>query len=120
MFNLGNIEFEFLPSGFILGSAQILIYIDNKKILYTNDFNLDVLGTSDPIEITQCDTLVLKSTYGKKKYFFPSPEIAINTVSDFIDSCFEKDLVPVLLSEPLGNSQELVKLLGERGYKITV
>ncbi|NIP37723.1 MAG: hypothetical protein GWO07_01460, partial [Candidatus Dadabacteria bacterium] len=56
----------------------------------------------------------------KKKYFFPSPEIAINTVSDFIDSCFEKDLVPVLLSEPLGNSQELVKLLGERGYKITV
>ncbi len=120
MFNLGNIDVELLPSGFILGSAQVLIYIDNKKILYTNDFNLDVLGTSDPIEITQCDTLILKCTYGKKKYFFPSPEIAVNAIADFIDDCFENDLVPVLLAEPLGNSQELVNLLGERGYKLIV
>ena len=31
LFNLGNIEVEFLPSGFINGSSQILIYSDNKK-----------------------------------------------------------------------------------------
>ncbi len=119
-FNLGNIEVELLPSGFILGSSQILVYRDDQKILYTNDFNLDVLQTSKPVEITQCDTLIIKSTYGKKKYFFPSPDIAIKTIEDFVDGCFEKDLVPVILAEPLGNSQELCKLLGDTGYKLSV
>ncbi|NIT14216.1 MAG: hypothetical protein GTN99_08270, partial [Candidatus Dadabacteria bacterium] len=104
LFNLGKIEVELLPSGFILGSAQILIYMGNSKILYTSDFNLDNLKTTVSTEITTCDTLLLKSTYGKKKYFFPSPDIAIKAIIDFIDSCFEKDLVPVLLAEPLGNS----------------
>lgn len=120
LFNLGDIEVEFMPSGFINGSSQILIYSNNKKILYTSDFNLDVLATSEPVEITQCDTLILKSTYGKKHYFFPSPEIAIKAIIDFIDNCFEKDLVPVLLIESLGNSQELAKLLGDEGYRMYV
>ena len=97
-----------------------MIYSGDKKILYTSDFNLDVLETSQSIEITQCDTLILKSTYGKKNYFFPSPEIAIKAIIDFIDDCFEKDLVPVLLAEPLGNSQEIIKLLGDGGYKMCI
>jgi len=120
LFNLGEIEVEFLPSGFILGSSQILIYLNNEKILYTSDFNLDMLATSKPLEITQCDVLILKSTYGKKKYFFPSPEVVIKPIIDFINNCFEKDLVPVLLVESLGSSQEMAKLLGDDGYRMSV
>jgi len=120
VFNLGNIEVELLPSGFILGSCQVLLFMENTKILYTSDFNLDVLQTSENIEITECDILIIKSIYGKKQYFFPSTDIALNPIIGFISNCFDQDLIPVLLVEPLGNSQELAKLLISEGYKICV
>jgi hypothetical protein len=120
VFNLGEIEVELLPSGYILGSCQVLLYKENIKILYVGDFKLDILSTSVPLEITECDQLIIKSTYGIKKYVFPSIEIAMIPIIEFINECLEKDLVPILVADMLGNAQELVYILGEKGYDLYV
>lgn len=120
IFNLGKTEVELLPSGYIPGSSQVLLYKNNKKILYVSDFKLDQLALATPIEITQCDYLIMKSTFGVKKYIFQSSEVAIIPIVEFINNCIENDLLPVLLTDRLGNSQEIIRLISEKGFDIFV
>ena len=120
VFNLGKTEVEFIPSGYIPGSCQVLLYKGNKKILYVSDFKLDLLAMATPIEITQCDYLVIKSTFGVRKYIFQNAEVAIIPIIEFINNCIQNDQVPVLLTDRIGISQEIIRLVAERGFDLFV
>ena len=120
VFNLGEIEVELLPSGYIPGACQVLLYKKNKKILYVADFKLDVLTMSTPIELTQCDILIMKSVFGIKKYIFQSVEVAIIPIIEFINTCLEREQLPVLVADRIGNSQEIIRIIGEKDYDVYV
>ena len=57
-----------LPSGHILGSAQILVESSGKKILYSGDFNMP-----NATIINDVDVLIIDSTHGESKYKSQSP-----------------------------------------------
>ena len=57
-----------LPSGHILGSAQVLVESNGKKILYSGDFNMP--GATVTCNV---DVLVIDSTHGEPKYKTQSP-----------------------------------------------
>ena len=57
-----------LPSGHILGSAQVLVESNGKKILYSGDFNMPGATV-----VGNVDVLVIDSTHGEPKYKTPSP-----------------------------------------------
>jgi len=120
VFNLGEIEVELLPSGYIPGACQILLYKGNLKILYVADFKMDVLAMSTPLELTQCDILIIKSKFGIKKYIFQSVDIAIIPIIEFINDCLEREQLPVLVADRIGNSQELIRLIGDMGYNLYI
>lgn len=59
-----------LPSGHILGSAQVLVESSGKKILYSGDFNMP-----EATVVGNVDVLVIDSTHGESRYkTSPPPE----------------------------------------------
>ncbi len=118
-FTLGGVGVELLPAGHILGSAQILIH-NGRRIVYTGDFKLEPSETAEAIEIKPCDVLIMECTFGRPAYVFPRREVAIQRLLQFIEETFEAGAVPVILAYLVGKSQEVAKLLGDRGYHVVV
>jgi Cft2 family RNA processing exonuclease len=108
---------ELLPSGHILGAAQILIQ-NGQRIVYTGDFKLKPNRTADLAEVPHCDILIMECTFGKPQYVFPPAAEVERRLIEFIESAFEDRKIPILLAYAMGKSQEVLKFLGDRGYTI--
>lgn len=100
-----DIEAELLPSGHMVGSAQVAVTISGGiKVGYSGDFNW-------PLEkVIQVEALVVDSTYGspnsKRRY---SPEDAC---SRFVELVLEKvKICPVLIKAHPGTLQRALELL---------
>lgn len=119
-FTIGSVQAELIPSGYMPGSAQIEIQKAGGTILYTGDINLRQSLVSGPARVKMCPMLIMKCKYGSPKYEFPPAEEVIGSLSEFIDSSLSSGAVPVLLAEAYGSAGELVKQLGDAGYKLGV
>jgi hypothetical protein len=119
-FTIGSVEAELIPSGYMLGAAQIEIKIAGKSLLYTGDINLRRSHTAEPVRVKGCPMVILKCTNGSPEYEFPPAEDVIRSLSEFIDRSFSSGSVPVLLAEAPGMAEELVKVLGDAGCRLGV
>ena len=109
-----------LPAGHILGSSQILIEHEGRRILYTGDCRVRESLTAEPIAVESCDVLVMECTFGRPHYVFPEPAEVARRLCRFVDGTWDEGRTPVLLAYALGKSQEAMKLLGDRGYRCVV
>ncbi|MBU8896133.1 MBL fold metallo-hydrolase [Corallococcus sp. M34] len=118
-FELGPLVLELLPAGHILGSAQLrVIRSDGRRIVYTGDLNVVPSLTAEATEVAECDTLVIESTFGHPRYRFPPRAEVLGQVESWVRAHLERGAVPVLLGYPLGKSQEAMKYLASRGFRL--
>ncbi len=115
-FDLGPLRLSLFPAGHILGSAQILVVKDGRRIVYTGDLCLSPSLTAEPAEVISCDVLVLEATFGHPRYRLPPRPEALAQVEAFVNRALAAGEVPVLLAYALGKSQEVIRYLGERGF----
>jgi Cft2 family RNA processing exonuclease len=108
---------ELLPSGHMLGAAQIMIQ-NGQRIVYTGDFRLKPGYTTEGAATTNCDVLIMECTFGSPRYSFPPMEVVEQRLIGFIEASFEDHKIPVLLAYQMGKSQEALKFLGDRGYTV--
>jgi putative mRNA 3-end processing factor len=111
---------ELLPSGHILGSAQVMIERDGLKLIYTGDFKPGKNLAADPLEVRQANILIMESTFGAPQFIFPKEWEIIERLTKFIDKCFQNGIVPVVMGYALGKSQEALKILGNLNYHISI
>lgn len=116
----GGIKVELFPSGHILGGAQILLEIEGVRIVYTGDFKLRKCLTAKKAEIKKCDILIMESTFGLPHYIFPDRKEIIDQITEFVDQALSFGHVPIFLAYSLGKAQEIMKILGNQGYKTSV
>ncbi|WP_224364284.1 MBL fold metallo-hydrolase [Hyalangium versicolor] len=117
IFELGSLSLELLSAGHILGSAQLrVIRSDGKRIVYTGDLNVAPSLTAEPVQVAECDTLVIEATFGHPRYRFPPKDEVLGQVEAWVRMQLERGAVPVLLGYPLGKSQEAMKYLSSRGF----
>jgi putative mRNA 3-end processing factor len=119
-FTLGPLSLEMHPAGHVLGSAQILIERGGRRLVYTSDVNTRPSATAEKAKPLECDVLSVPATYGLPLYRFPPREEVIVSIRQFIDACLNDGANPVLIAERVGLSQELMRVLGEAGYKLRV
>jgi Cft2 family RNA processing exonuclease len=119
-FTLGNLQVELVPSGHMLGSSQMVVDKGEKTLVYTGDLNLKKLPTTEVAYLKKCDVLVMKSTFGLPEYIFPTFEESIKPLTKFIEDAFSSHSTPVILVEPMGIGQDIIKALGENGFKISL
>jgi putative mRNA 3-end processing factor len=114
----GGARVTLVPAGHILGSAQILVEHHGQRLVYTGDFKLRPGWTSEPIEVRECDVLIMECTFGQPGYRFPPREETLGRIARWIDDVHAARAVPVLFAYATGKAQELAKALGDRGYSI--
>ncbi|MBI3180583.1 MAG: MBL fold metallo-hydrolase [Myxococcales bacterium] len=118
-FELGPLALELLPAGHILGSAQLRVTrADGHRVVYTGDISLQPPLTAEPAQLAECDTLVLESTFGHPRYVFPPRAEVLEEVEAWVRRQLERELAPILFCYALGKSQEVIKYLGDRGYRL--
>lgn len=115
-----GLKVELFPSGHILGGAQILLEIGGVKIVYTGDFKLSKCLTAKDAEVKKCDILIMESTFGLPRYIFPDRKEITERIVEFVDQAFSFGEVPILLAYSLGKAQEIMKILGNKGYKLSL
>ena len=119
-YHIDDFKIELLPSGHVLGSAQILVQRNGAKLIFTGDFKPGKNQTAAPLEIRQANILIMESTFGAPQFIFPKEWEIIERLSKFIERCFQGGIVPVVMGYALGKSQEALKILGELDYQISV
>ncbi len=113
-------KIKLFPSGHILGGAQILLEKNGVRIVYTGDFKLRGSLTAKKAEIKKCDVLILESTFGLPRYVFPPAREVHAQMVDFTESTLKKGGTPVFLAYSLGKAQEAMKILSNKGYRLSV
>jgi len=119
-FSLGNLQVELIPSGHMLGSAQIIVDKSEKTLIYSGDINLKELPTAESISIKHCNVLVLKCSFGLPEYIFPKFEESMKPLIKFIEAALSSDSTPILKVKAMGMAQDIIKALGESGFKLTL
>lgn len=119
-FTLGDMRIELIPSGYMLGSSQIVVEYKGDRIIYTGDIKLRYSSTAKYIEIRRCDYLLLKCRYGISKYLFASDRDVMDSIYEFIKESLYFDYVPVIIIDPYGKTQDLILYLLEKKLPVSV
>jgi putative mRNA 3-end processing factor len=116
-FGLGDLTLELFPAGHVLGSAQLRVMRSKIALGYTGDLCTEPTHAAERAEVMGCDVLVMESTFGHPRYVFPPKEETLAAVRRFVDDALSDGATPVLLGYALGKAQEILKFLGEAGYR---
>ncbi len=119
-FTLGPLELEMHPAGHVLGSAQLLVEREGRRIVYTHDVSTRQMATVERARPIECDVLAIPATYGLPLYRFPPREEVAAGVRAFVARALEDNATPVLFAETVGLAQELMRIVGEAGHKMRV
>jgi putative mRNA 3-end processing factor len=119
-FSLGELDLELHPAGHTLGSAQLLINADRRRLVYTGHFDLSPNRSIEPARILDCDVLVMDVDGCQPGLTRPEPEPEAAAVVAWIKRVLAAGAQPVLLADPLGPAQELAALIGAAGLTTRV
>ena len=115
---LGPLTLEMFPSGYMLGAAQLLTTIDGVRVLYTGTVCTDPLPTADPVETPRADLVIASARCVEPGLPSPLSRVAGEQVLAFVDETLSDRQTPVLLVDPLGQGQDVLRLVGEAGYRV--
>ncbi len=119
-FQLGSLKLSMYPAGHVLGSAQLLVERQKRRVVFASEVSLRKSATAEAIQIAKCNTLALRATYGLRVYSFPPRQEVLQQLRSFIDKCLAGRSTPVLIANRIGMAQELMVELGNAGYKLRV
>jgi DNA ligase-1 len=104
-----------LPSGHVLGGAQLFLEHDRGSLLYTGDFKVRPGLSCPPVEPRHAETLVIETTFGLPMFVFPPREETVAKMVAFCVDALADGEIPVLFCYSLGKAQEVVCELARAG-----
>jgi metallo-beta-lactamase family protein len=110
-----GISAEFRIAGHILGSSQVLVFVETdsetQRILFSGDLGkYDQPIIRDPVAPPACEYLVVESTYGDRIHDPEEPKIALERVIKNAALHNSEVLIPAFA---VGRAQELLYLIRE-------
>lgn len=114
----GGLRLTTYPAGHCLGSAMLLAEDGRQSVLYTGDFKLTESATAERAELVHAETLVIESTFGRPTDRWPPREDVIAQLEQLVRQTLAQEAVPVIHAYALGKSQEVTRLLTDRGIPV--
>lgn len=119
-FALGPMRLELMPAGSMLGAAQLLIELDDQRIVYTGWLGpLEGIDTAIRPQLRRCDRLIL-NTHERMPHTASAREAGRRTLVDVLEDTLGQGRLPVVLCEPLGLAQELVSWCRRKRLRVRV
>ena len=117
---IGDVSFQLLDAGHIPGSAQILVEADEKRVLYTGDFNtIDTrLLCGADREYGELDALVIESTYADEEH--PNRETLEKELMEHANEVIENGGSVLIPAFSVGRSQEIACILAAHHFEYPV
>ena len=116
-FNVGKTKVTAFDAGHIPGSAIFLLETQNKKILYTGDFNLSdtrLIKGAD-LDISQIDVLITESTYAQREH--PDREKEERKFIEAVRGTLANDGISLVSCFAIARTQEIILILDEYEVK---
>jgi len=119
-YNKKDFLFTYYPAGHISGAASILVETNQKKILYSGDFNtIDIHTVPAPDSIPKnVDYLILESTYGDREH--PDREDTELKFIDKIKETIKRGGKVVIAGFAVGRIQELIMILANARINVPI
>lgn len=117
---VGDIAFRLLDAGHIPGSAQILLEAENKRILFTSDFNTfktRLLSSADN-NYGELDAIAIETTYANEDHT-DRLELEKNFVAHITD-VVEKGGTVLVPAFSIGRSQEIACILAAHHFEYPI
>ncbi|MFT4096213.1 MAG: ligase-associated DNA damage response exonuclease [Rhodoblastus sp.] len=111
---IGAARVTFFPAGHVLGSAQILIEAQGRRVVVSGDYKRAHDPTCAPFELVRCDAFVSEATFGLPVFRHPP---AADEVAKLLASLrVFPERAHVVGAYSLGKAQRLLALLLEAGW----
>ena len=117
---VGKTRVTFFDAGHIPGSAFILLETQNKRILYTGDFNLSDtrLTKGADLDLPEVDILITESTYSDREH--PDRLKEERKMIEAIQETLEKDGIALISCFAIARSQETLLVFDEYELKYPI
>ena len=111
---MGDVTIRMEPAGHVLGSAQIVIDHNDKRVVVSGDYKRKQDPTCVPFKPVACDVFVTEATFALPVFSHPDPDgeiqKLITSLAVFPDRCH------VIGAYSLGKAQRLIALLRQHGH----
>ncbi len=116
-FKIGETKITAFDAGHIPGSAIFLLENQNKRILYTGDFNTSNtrLVNGCDLDIPQVDVLITESTYAQREH--PNREKEERNFIEMIRGTLANDGIALVPCFAIARTQEIILILDEYELK---
>jgi putative mRNA 3-end processing factor len=108
---VGGVELKLVPSGHILGAAQVCITHRGVRWVVTGDYKLEADPTCAAFETAEADVLITESTFGLPIYRWGDPQETADAINAWWRSGREAGRTSVLFAYALGKAQRLAAML---------
>lgn len=111
---LGGVRLRLAPAGHILGSAQVVLERQGRRVVVSGDFKRRGDPTCAPFEVVPCDLFITEATFGLPVFRHPPAEGEVAKLLRSLATFPERThLVGVYA---LGKCQRLIALLRHAGF----
>jgi len=117
---VGDINFQLLDAGHIPGSAQALIETQNKRVLFTGDFNsleTRLLSAAD-MDYGELDAVIMESTYADADH--PERKTLEKEFVDDVVEVLENGGTVLVPAFSVGRSQEIACILTAHHFEYPI
>ncbi len=104
----GSVRVTLHPAGHILGSAQVRLEHQGAVWVVTGDFKRQRDPTCEPFEVVPCDVLVTETTFGLPVYRWPSMDVLVGEIVEWLELCRARGETALLFCYALGKAQRLL------------
>jgi putative mRNA 3-end processing factor len=112
---LGAARVTLRPAGHVIGSAQIVIEVDGKRVIVSGDYKRARDPTCPPFEPLNCDIFITEATFGLPVFRHPPAEREVAKIQHSLRLYPERP--HFIGAYSLGKAQRLIALLREAGHR---
>lgn len=111
-----GVSMQFFDAGHIPGSCSLLVELEDRRLLYTGDINLNDTRLLKGAEVPNADILVVETTYGDRLH--PNRVETEKSLISSIEKTVDSGGVALLPVFSVGRSQEILMVLKELSIPI--
>ena len=111
---INDVEVTLVPAGHVLGSAQIVVNFDGKRLVAAGDYKRRRDPTCAPFEVVDCDVFITEATFALPVFRHPDTDDEIAKLLRSVEQFPER--THLVGAYALGKAQRIIMLLREQGY----
>lgn len=119
-FSIGRLKMELLPAGGTLGGALLHVEVDNKRILYAPNPQVQKNDIVRNMQLKKANTLILGAYYPTGSGPLPSRRKERERLLEETKKHIAQGQYPTIVCQPIPSAQEITKLLTDADIPVAV